>query len=198
MRAAARKQAQADEATMSLFSEWDNYYVIIGSSAAALTGLQFVVIALVAEANARSTTREVDAFATPTIVHFGTVLLVSGILTAPWHGLTLPAVLLGGSGLAGVVYAILIIRRARRQPYYRPVLEDWLFHAAFPFVAYAVLAAGAFALPLYPRRALFAIGATALLLLFIGIHNAWDAVTYIAIAQRQDSGEPRPPASDRP
>jgi VIT1/CCC1 family predicted Fe2+/Mn2+ transporter len=27
-------------------------------------------------------------------------------------------------------------------------------------------------------KALFAIGAAVLLLLFVGIHNAWDAVTY--------------------
>jgi hypothetical protein len=28
------------------------------------------------------------------------------------------------------------------------------------------------------------IGAAALLLLFVGIHNAWDAVTYIAVVRR--------------
>jgi hypothetical protein len=32
--------------------------------------------------------------------------------------------------------------------------------------------------------ALFGIGAAALLLLFIGIHNAWDAVTYHVFVKR--------------
>jgi hypothetical protein len=36
----------------------------------------------------------------------------------------------------------------------------------------------AFATVLLPREALFGVGAAALLLLFIGIHNAWDAVFY--------------------
>ena len=36
-----------------------------------------------------------------------------------------------------------------------------------------------------PPRTLLVVGATALVLLFIGIHNAWDAVTYIATQQPQ-------------
>jgi hypothetical protein len=33
----------------------------------------------------------------------------------------------------------------------------------------------------YAHRSLFIVGFSALMLLFIGIHNAWDAVTYITI-----------------
>jgi hypothetical protein len=40
-------------------------------------------------------------------------------------------------------------------------------------------------LPSYPRRMLFLVGAMALMLLFTGIHNAWDTVTYITIDQAQ-------------
>jgi len=76
------------EAALSPLVAWESFYVIIGSSAAALTGLQFVVIALVAESRTRSTSREIAAFGTPTIVHFCAVLLVSAILSAPWRALT--------------------------------------------------------------------------------------------------------------
>jgi len=34
---------------MSEFAEWDSFYVIVGSAAGALIGLQFVVLTLVAE-----------------------------------------------------------------------------------------------------------------------------------------------------
>ena len=34
--------------TLSALSRWENFYVIVGSSAGALTGLQFVVMALIA------------------------------------------------------------------------------------------------------------------------------------------------------
>ena len=71
------------EAATSPLAACESFYVIVGSSAAALTGLQFVVIALVAEIRRRSTTGQIDAFDTPTIVHFAAALLVSSILSAP-------------------------------------------------------------------------------------------------------------------
>lgn len=79
-----------EEAVRSPLVAWESFYVIVGSSGAALTGLQFVVIALIAES----------------------------------------------------------------------------------------------------RTLLFVIGATAILLLFIGIHNAWDTVTYITVGRLQTPQEP--------
>jgi hypothetical protein len=174
-----------DETAHPLLTAWETFYVIIGSSAAALTGLQFVVIALVAESKRRATTREIDAFGTPTVIHFSAVLLMSAILSAPWHGLSRVAVALGACGLAGLVYGIVVVRRARHQTTYRPVMEDWIWHAVLPLISYALLLVTAMALPSYPRPVLFVVAGTALLLLFIGIHNAWDTVTYIAIDQAE-------------
>jgi hypothetical protein len=170
------------------FREWESFYVIIGSSAAALTGLQFVVIALTADLR-RSSTHEIDAFATPTIIHFGVVLLLSGILTAPWHGLSAPAVLMAGLGFTGLVYSILVVRRTRRQTSYRLVLEDWLFHIVLLGVAYAILASAALTLRASPHGALFVVASAALLLLFIGIHNAWDTATFLVARDVQRASE---------
>ena len=170
-----------EEAARSSLIAWESFYVIIGSSGAALTGLQFVVIALAAESRARSSHREIEAFGTPTIVHFCAVLLISAILSAPWHGLSRVSLVLGVCGLVGVVYGVMVVSRARRLTAYRPVWEDWLWHAVLPLIAYALLLIAAVLLRSYPHRALFVVGATALLLLFIGIHNAWDMVTYIAV-----------------
>jgi len=162
---------------------WESFYVIVGSSGAALTGLQFVVIALISDSRKRSTSKEIDAFGTPTIVHFCAVLLVAAILSAPWHALSRVSFALGACGLAGVVYGFIVLRRAGRQLSYRPVFEDWLWHAVLPLIAYASILVSAITLPSYPERTLFVIGSMALLLLFVGIHNAWDAVTYITISQ---------------
>jgi hypothetical protein len=164
---------------------WESFYVIIGSSAAALTGLQFVVIALVAESRMKSSSREISAFGTPNVVHFCVVLLVSAIVCAPWRSLASAGLALTLCGAAGVLYTFLVARRARRQTGYKPVLEDWLFHAVLPFIAYGVLAVAAAVLARNPASVLFVIGAAALLLLFVGIHNAWDTVTYIAVDRWQ-------------
>ena len=80
---------------------------------------------------------------------------------------------------------LLVLRHTRRQTAYKPVFEDWLWHGALPLLAYAALLAAAVILGRQSTPALFVIGGTTLLLLFIGIHNAWDAVTYIAQQRRQ-------------
>src|SRR5207245_1918278 len=82
----------------SPFAAWESFYVIIGSSGAALTGLQFVVIALSAEGRATRTAQSVGAFGTPTVVHFCAVLLIAGILSMPWHAVSSAALALGISG----------------------------------------------------------------------------------------------------
>jgi hypothetical protein len=179
------------EAIVSPLASWDDFYVITGSSAAALTGLQFVVIALVAEQERRSSRREIDAFGTPTVVHFCAVLLLAAILTAPWQALSNAGLALGMTGLAGLVYGGIVLRRTRRQSGYKPVFEDWLWHAILPFLAYADIAVAALFLPRHAAPTLFWIGAATLLLLFIGIHNSWDTVTYIAI----DLKQPKEPSS---
>ena len=183
-----------EPAALSPFAAWDNFYVIIGSSGAALTGLQFVVIALGAEGRATRTPEVVGAFGTPTVVHFCAVLLIAAILSMPWHAVSSAELALGTCGVAGIGYVVIVIRRTRRTMGYAPVLEDWLWHCAFPFIAYAALLGAALTLQRDLPHSLFVIAATALLLLFVGIHNAWDAVTYIAL---QRSAEPQAPPDQR-
>lgn len=164
---------------MTPLTGWENFYVIVGSSAGALIGLQFVVIALIASMPVVEGQGQAgEAFATPTIVHFGVVLLLSAVLCAPWRGFFRAVAFWGLVGFVGIVYEIIVIRRMRLQALYAPVFEDWLFHALLPLAAYAVLAGSAWAARWNPGAALFGVAAAALLLLFVGIHNAWDAVMY--------------------
>ena len=171
---------------MTVLSGWENFYVIVGSSAGALIGLQFVVMTLIADIPMRDGAAEAgNAFGTPTIVHFGAVLLLSGLLNAPWRDVVPAAISWGILGAAGVVYAILITRRMRTQNVYKPELEDWIFHSVLPLVAYAILTVAAFTASAHPRGSLFAVAAASMFLLFDGIHNAWDAVTYHVYSQRK-------------
>jgi hypothetical protein len=182
-----RKGAEDEVTVMTALTGWENFYVIVGSSAGALIGLQFVVITLIADRPiAPGQAQAGSAFATPTIVHFGAVLLLSAILSAPWHGNGTAAVLWGLLGFSGIVYEIIVAWRMRVQNVYQPEFEDWLFHALLPFAAYATLAGSAYAARSNVGGALFGVGAAALLLLFIGIHNAWDAVTYHVFVKRQE------------
>lgn len=127
------------------------------------------------------------AFATPTIVHFSIVFLLSAILRAPWGAITPPAALWGLLGLVGIGYVAVVALRMRRQPVYRPVFEDWLFHLILPLVAYLTLAVSALAARSQTRDALFGVGAAELLLLYISIHNAWDGLAYHLAVHRTDA-----------
>jgi hypothetical protein len=185
------------ELSPSVFSPWESYYVIVGSSGAALTGLQFVVMALAAETR-RTDGGAIDAYATPTVVHFCVALYVAAVLSSPWHGLGGPAIALGICGLFGVCYALIATRRALRQTGYKPVFEDWLFHTILPLLAYAVLLVSS----IFVRTsatALFPIAGAVLLLLFIGIHNAWDTVTYLTLDEvGRSEARPEPAAAPPP
>jgi len=171
----------------SLFSAWESFYVIVGSSGAALTGLQFVVMALIADAHRKGSAETIGAFGTPTIVHFCVVLATASILSATWERVGPPAALLAFIGIYGVGYAIVVTMRARRQRGYKPVLEDWIWHSLLPFVAYLMLVIGALMTAYDHRDGLFAVAGTSLLLLLIGIHNAWDSSAYVASGLYRDS-----------
>ena len=175
------------EAALSPLASWQSFSILIGTAAATLTGLMFVVATLIAGVRVRvSASSEAFAtFNTPNVVHFGIAGLVAAILIAPWQALWTAGLLLGLAGLAGLSYVIIVLRRARRQTDYQLVLEDWLFHTLLPLVSYSALLVGALLLPGYPAPALFVIAAATVLLLFIGIHNAWDNVTYIALELSQ-------------
>ena len=167
--------------------EWESFYVIVGSAAGALIGLQFVVLTLLAEKPQLSTAEGGAAYLTPTIVHFGAVLLLSALLRVPWHAIEAFAVAWGIVGLAGIAYVAVVNRRMLRQELYRAQLEDWLFHAVLPFGAYASLALSALVASSRERAALFSVAAAVLLLLFSGIHNAWDVVAYHVFVRMRDA-----------
>jgi len=173
--------------TTSLLAEWDNFYVITGSSAAGLTGLTFVVIALAADAN-RVNFRGLKAYVTPIIFHFGTVLALAAYLSMPHLGVLSLSVAFGLAGAAGLVYiAIIASSIGRVSPEYVPVSEDWIWNVVLPGIAYGVLSAIAFLIWRRPEQCMFGVAAVSLLLMFIGIHNAWDVAVWNSVRKQRDS-----------
>lgn len=163
---------------------WLTFFATTASSAAALTGLMFVVITLAfADERARRSEDGIGAFSTPTVVHFGSALLVSAIALVPWRSLVYPCVILGLAALYELVYIVRVTFRAKRLTEYTPDLEDLTWYGLLPLLAYGVLLAGAIGLVVFPRDAFFALAASVLLLISIGIRNAWDVVTFLAVTK---------------
>ncbi|HUE65847.1 MAG TPA: hypothetical protein VMO78_15850 [Rhizomicrobium sp.] len=171
---------------MSDLNAWDSFYVIVGSAAGALIGLQFVVMTLIAE-RPQVGIDAASAFGTPTIVHFGCSLLISALIRVPWPDLMTGALTGGVVGFCGVIYMAITIRSMHRQDVYKLDWEDRIFHVILPFLAYGLLTLSSLAAISHTREAMFGVGGATLLLLFIGIHNAWDSVAYqVFVVRRRD------------
>jgi hypothetical protein len=174
----------------SVLADWGNFYVIMGSAAAGLTGLTFVVIALAADSR-RLRPAGLSAYMSPTVVHFSSVLALAAFMCIPHASLTGLAVLGGLTGMAGVLYGLSTIRNMRAAlETYAPVGEDWLWHAGLPTLAYAALSIIAAVGARHSAALVYGFACVVLALLFIGIHNAWDVATAIALGK-----QPSPPAA---
>jgi hypothetical protein len=170
---------------MTSLDGWANFYLIVGLSAAALTGLMFVVVTLTAERREAAAAGGIDAFATPTVLHLCAVLLVAAILTAPGHTTGSLSFSLGLFGVGGIAYSISIIVRMRRQKAYTPIRSDWVWNILLPLVAYVCLLGSAAVVWVDAGAALYSVAVGALLLLYIGIHNSWDTATWMAVHRRK-------------
>ena len=176
------------DAATSVLSGWESFYVIVGSSGAALIGLQFVVIVLIADVHIQDSSGDsIAAFGTPTVIHFASALAISAVMSAPWGTLTGIRTALGLAALAGMWFVVRGVFRARRQQNYKPVLEDWIWHTLLPLTAYSMILIAALLAGLHAQGSLFTVATAALGLLFIGIHNAWDTVVWIVINARSET-----------
>jgi hypothetical protein len=183
-----REEGRIDD--MPEINGWTNFYVIVGSAAGALIGLQFVVMTLISNLPiSQGNAQAGDVFSTPTVAHFAVVLMVSAAASAPWGGITVVAALWGVVGVSGIVYVTIVARRMRSQTAYQAVFEDWLFHVLSPLLSYTTLAASACVAFGNPRTALFLVAAASLLLLFTGIHNAWDIIRYHVFMKTHEQQE---------
>lgn len=171
---------------MSLLEGWDNFYVILGSAAAGLMGLTFVIIALLSDRR-RAHPSGMSGYITPTIVHFGTVFASAAFLSMPHLNMKILSLGFGVTGTGTLIYTGVIVANIRRfASDYTPVLEDWLWHAILPTAVYGSLLVMAFLIWRQPQQTMYGIAASLTLLLFIGIHNAWDVAVSVTLQRKKE------------
>ncbi len=165
--------------------------MIMGTGAASLTGLMFIVITLIADIERHESILNagISAFNTPTVVHFCAVLLMTLILTAPWPAFSSVSLALGLLGLGGGFYFLIVRWRMRRVPGYDTPLKDWVWYLIVPLSMYIALIVTAIMLPTNPALTLYFINAVMVALLFIGIRNSWDLLTFLAVERSNNPGE---------
>jgi hypothetical protein len=168
---------------LPLLNSWQNFYMIMGTAAATLMGLMFVVTTLIAGIDTHVSTLNagISAYNTPTVVHFCAVLLLAGILSAPWQTFSTVSLLIGLLGLGMMFYLLIVLRRMWRVPNYQSTLEDWLWYMTFPLLAHVLLIVAAFVLLRSPASGLYILGSAMIVLLLVGIRHAWDLVIFLAV-----------------
>ena len=169
-----------------LLSGWTNFYVIVGSSAGALTGLMFVVIALMPSSSRRGMFNAARVYATPSIVHLASVLVISAVLAMPGHTRTSVRASLVGIALVLLVYMAATMVRSWRQDVYSPDLEDRIWHFLLPAVAYAGLLVSGLRVASSPGVSLHLVAVSVLVLLVVAIHNAWDSAVWGALRRAEE------------
>jgi hypothetical protein len=170
-------------------ADWNNFYLIAGTSAGGLTGLTFVVIALAADGR-RVNPTGTGTFITPTVTHFGTVLGLAAFLCVPGQAVLSVALALGAVGIGGLVYVGVIAANIHRnRGAYVAVIEDWIWNVVLPGITYGGFCVMALLMPQHFEAALYGVGAGSMALLFIGIHNAWDIAIWISLRKQQEPRE---------
>lgn len=175
----------------SLLAGWDNFYVITGGAAGGLTGLTFVVITLAADAH-RVMPVGVKTFVSPTIVHFGVILALAAYLSMPRHTAFSLSLGIGVVGLAGLVYIATIAAAIHRMKgEYTAVPEDWIWNVILPALCFGVLLLMALLLSTRSAPCLYGVAAAIMLLMIVGIHNAWDIAVWNSINKQKET-DPKP------
>ena len=169
---------------------WHDFFVIVGSSAGALTGLMFVVITLTQALGIRrppQVRRVMRSFSTPTIVHFSVVLSMCAVLSMP--RLTETAIGLFLMALSGSLlgYMSWVYANSRtHHEIYKPDIEDLVWHFSLPVLAYGTTFGAGAAAWSSPDVSLYMVGGSMVALLIIGIHNAWDSAVWQIIRSLEE------------
>lgn len=161
---------------------WQNFYFMVGGTAATLIGLMFVALSLGMGIISTEITEEMKAFVTPSVFYFVSVLLIACAMLVPLYSPLALALMLFVGGLVGLNWSIPFVRKLIRiaKKHQDFNLSDWLNQVILPVMNYALLLAVAllFAIDQW-SLAFMVLWATSILLLVCAIGNTWSLVVWI-------------------
>jgi hypothetical protein len=166
---------------LEALSEWRDFYVMVGTAAAAILGATFIVVTLAAGVRERQL--GLRGFISPTAVHLGSVVVGSAILAAPTLSRLILAILLGIGGLAGAGYSLIVARRIWRL---NLQIEDRASYALIPILAYLTMGIAALMVNWDLTETLNILAVTIVVMLVVGIRNAWDMATFMITRDRSE------------
>lgn len=175
-----------------MLSDWHEFYILLGTAAAALVALLFVAASIGAGYLSTERGSPTHTYTSPIVFHYTFVLFLSLAALIPANTDWSLAGIIGASAAIALVYSFFIFVRVMRGS--ATDLDDRLGYGASPLAAYAaVLAAAIFIFKRSDIGPPLLAGALILLLL-INIRNAWDLTLFFA--QRRSADPPRGPRAN--
>ena len=175
-----------------MFEGWGDYFLMIGSSAAALIGLAFVVITLTAGRERDELDRGKKLYTSPIVWHLAVILVLSGAAIAPAMNARFYGAVSGGLGILGFLMGCRSALGIAHFEGSSNKLFDAVWYGIAPAIAYLGLIVAAIALFGRSSWGAAAIAGDLMALLLISIHAEWDLVTFLAPMAGQ-SDERHPP-----
>jgi hypothetical protein len=177
---------------------WQNFYLLVGTAAATLTGLMFVAVTFGSSLVKRETAQMARAFLDPTYEHFVQVLLTACLTTVPVFGWSI----FGGLLVIVSVLRLMSIRRVfghfqNAQRTSRDIEgSDWLLSIVLPLLCHLWLMMTGVAFVLRMSLAVPSLAIVTLSLFLVAIHGAWELLVWMALAvnerrRSEETGAPR-------
>jgi hypothetical protein len=169
-----------------MLSEWESFYLLTGSAAAALIGLLFIVATLMTDVPQSSAERGDKFYMTPIVFHLCVILVLSAMALAPVLTASVFGIACGLAAVVGVAYGAYVFQgifnvRAEVTPHW----SDKYCYGLGPTLAYVALALIAFGFLRNREWTAAGVASVLVVLLLLGIRNAWDLVTYLAPKQSE-------------
>jgi len=176
----------------ALFHEWHDFYILVGTASATLVGLMFVAASIGATVFNEDHRAALEAFITPTVVHFAAALFASLAIMIPEHRWESLGALLGVGGLVGLLYSGRVLVQLILRQRFNVDVVDRMYYAVIPLVGYLLALAAAVLGFLHMAAGAYLMAAALLTLLLAGLRNAWDMMLWIMI--KVPGGRPPPDA----
>jgi hypothetical protein len=161
------------ESPARVLEHWGDFYLLIGTAAAALLALLFVAVSLGTGYLTEQKATATRTFFSPIVIHFAVVLFLAAIALVPSHHRLFFVVLIGGTGLVGLIVSAVTTVQLLRNNWTR-YLVDRLGYGLLPAMAYIALLVAAAMMQGGHEFSLDTFAGALLLLMMVNIRNAWD------------------------
>ena len=172
-----------------ILEHWHEFYLLIGTAAAALVALLFVAASVGVGLLNTEPGGPTRTYVSPVAFHFTSALFVAAVALVPSHTVLTLGALVALNALAGTIYSAFVLRRL-----FTDHIADTADRFCYGLLPLAAYLAGLWAAWLIFYRSDHApefLAATVVVLLIVNIRNAWDLMMSLSRRRAREEAATR-------